>query len=244
MHVLLIEDDAHLADLTARLLRDDRHIVEQASHGRQALLLAEQPGLDAVILDIGLPDISGLEVARELRRRGDRVPILMLTARDAVSDRVLGLDAGADDYLVKPFAYEELAARLRALGRRAAEANSTGGSLSCGPILLDEVARSVRVSGQEVVLSPREFSMLECLLRHPDQALSRDQLLDHAWPHGVEVMLSSVDAYVYFLRRKLGPEAGALIETVRGVGYRLARPAGLTAVASPFRAAAAPETSR
>jgi DNA-binding response OmpR family regulator len=233
MHVLLIEDDAQLADLTARLLTDDRHVVERATCGAEALDLAEQPGLDAVILDIGLPDISGLDVARRMRKRGDRVPILMLTARDSVTDRVSGLDAGADDYLVKPFAYEELAARLRALARRSADTGNSGAVLSCGPIVLDEIARSVRVSGADIALSPREFSMLECLLRHPDQALTRDQLLDHAWPHGVEVMLSSVDAYVYFLRRKLGPEAGALIETVRGVGYRLARPpspgAGLSA---------------
>ncbi len=226
MHLLLVEDDAQLAELTARLLTDDRHVVERATCGSEALDLAEQPGLDAVILDIGLPDISGLDVARRMRGRGYRFPILMLTARDSVTDRVRGLDAGADDYLVKPFAYEELAARLRALGRRAADAVSHQPVLSCGPIVLDEVARSVRVSGEDVALSPREFAMLECLLRHPGQALSRDQLLDHAWPHGVEVMLSSVDAYVYFLRRKLGPEAGPLIETVRGVGYRLVRPHG------------------
>jgi DNA-binding response OmpR family regulator len=156
-----------------------------------------------------------------MRSAGRSIPILMLTARDAVSDRVAGLDAGADDYLVKPFAYVELAARLRALGRRGASTPARRPDLACGPIALDEVSRMVTVAGRRIDLSPREFAMLECLLRHPGQALSRDQLLDHAWPYGVEVLPGSVDAYVYFLRRKLGPDAGLLIETVRGVGYRL-----------------------
>jgi DNA-binding response OmpR family regulator len=223
MHLLLVEDDARLAALTARLLSNDRHVVDVAGNGRDALELAEASGLDAVILDIGLPDVSGLEIARQMRSDGSRLPILMLTARDAVTDRVRGLDAGADDYLVKPFAYEELAARLRALGRRTASRSTVRSELASGPIVLDETARQVSVDGQPIDLSPREFAMLECLLRHPGQALSRDQLLDHAWPYGVEVTPGSVDAYVYFLRRKLGPTAGPLIETVRGVGYRMAR---------------------
>ena len=222
MHLLLVEDDERLARLTARLLEGDRHVVEVTGRGREALDLADGAGLDAVILDIGLPDLSGLEVARRLRSGGSRVPILMLTARDAIADRVAGLDAGGDDYLIKPFAYEELAARLRALGRRRTDASHGGTVLKVGPIALDDSARLVTVDGRRVDLSPREFAMLECLLRHPGQALSRDQLLDHAWPYGVEVTYSSVDAYVYFLRRKLGPGAGALIETVRGIGYRLA----------------------
>ena len=224
MHLLLVEDDERLAWLTARLLIEDRHVVEVASRARDALDIAEAGGLDAVILDIGLPDLSGLDVARRLRSDGLRMPILMLTARDGVHDRVTGLDAGADDYLIKPFAYEELAARLRALARRAdGHGPLDGGSLRCGPIALDDAARRVTVLGEPVDLSPREFAMLECFLRHPGQVLTRDQLLDHAWPHGVEVLPGSVDAYVYFLRRKLGPEAGLLIETVRGVGYRLLR---------------------
>lgn len=222
MHLLLVEDDERLARLTARLLEGDRHVVDVTGRGRDALDLADGGGLDAVILDIGLPDLSGLEVARRMRSAGSRVPILMLTARDAIADRVAGLDAGGDDYLIKPFAYEELAARLRALGRRRTDAAHGGTVLRVGPIALDDIARLVTVDGRRVDLSPREFAMLECLLRHPGQALSRDQLLDHAWPYGVEVTYSSVDAYVYFLRRKLGPAAGPLIETVRGIGYRLA----------------------
>jgi DNA-binding response OmpR family regulator len=222
MHLLLVEDDERLARLTARLLTSDRHVVEVTANGGAAMEIAENGGIDAVILDIGLPDMSGLQVARALRERGCRLPILMLTARDAVADRVAGLDAGGDDYLVKPFAYEELAARLRALGRRSAGPSGARQVLRCGPIVLDDTARLVTVDERRVDLSPREFAMLECLLRHPNQALSRDQLLDHAWPYGVEVTYNSVDAYVYFLRRKLGPVAGGLIETVRGIGYRMA----------------------
>jgi two-component system, OmpR family, response regulator len=225
MHLLLVEDDAHLAELTARLLEEDHHVVEVATRGADALDIAEVGGLDAVILDLGLPDLDGLTVARRLRADGDRVPILMLTARDAVLDRVEGLDAGADDYLVKPFAYAELVARLHALARRAQQTMTADGrTLRCGSIALDDATREVTVEDRRVDLSPREFAMLECLLRHQGQVLTRDQLLDHAWPHGVDVLPGSVDAYVYFVRRKLGPEAGKLIETVRGVGYRMVRP--------------------
>jgi two-component system response regulator MprA len=149
------------------------------------------------------------------------VSILMLTARDTVGDRVTGLDAGADDYLVKPFAYEELAARLRALGRRGAASRRPEPKLAVGPIVLDETSRRVTLDGRSIDLSPREFSLLECLLRHPGQTLSRDQLLDQAWPFSVAVTPNAVDAYVHYLRDKLG-SAGKLIETVRGVGYRLA----------------------
>jgi len=145
----------------------------------------------------------------------------MLTARDTIGDRVTGLDAGADDYLVKPFAFAELSARLRALSRRSANgARRPEARLKVGPIVLDETRRLVTISDQPVELSPREFSLLECFLRHPDQALTRDQLLDHAWPFGVAVTPNAVDAYVHYLRDKLG-EAGGMIRTVRGVGYRL-----------------------
>jgi DNA-binding response OmpR family regulator len=223
MHLLLVEDDPRLADLVARLLRGERHLVERAADGTTALEMAEAPGLDAIVLDVGLPDISGLEVARRLRARGSVVPILMLTARDAVADRVAGLDSGADDYLVKPFAIEELSARVRALGRRGrAAAGIAGPSITSGPISLDEASRLVAVDGMRVDLSPREFALLECLLRHRGQVLTRDQLLDHAWPYDSEVDPAIVDTYVYFLRRKLGPEGGGCIETVRGVGYRVA----------------------
>jgi DNA-binding response OmpR family regulator len=223
MHLLVVEDDPRLSRVLKRLLEEDRHVVEVANDGASGLEIAEDaPGLEAVILDIGLPDMSGLEVARRLRSKGSELAILMLTARDTVGDRVTGLDSGADDYLVKPFAYEELAARLRALARR-----STNGprralpKLTVGPITLDETARRVTAGGRPIDLSPREFSLLECLLRHPGQTLTRDQLLDQAWPFSVAVTPNAVDAYVHYLRTKLG-DVGHRIETVRGVGYRLA----------------------
>jgi DNA-binding response OmpR family regulator len=223
MHVLLVEDDPRLQRVLRRLLEDDRHVVEVASDGRTALDLAEATaGIETVILDLGLPDMSGLDVARRLRKDGRELTILMLTARDTVNDRVTGLDAGADDYLVKPFAYEELSARLRALARRAEPGTRRlDPVLAAGPIALDERSRRVTVGGKAVDLSPREFSLLECFLRHPGQSLTRDQLLDQAWPFSVAVTPNAVDAYVHYLRTKLG-EAGRWIETVRGVGYRLA----------------------
>jgi DNA-binding response OmpR family regulator len=225
MHLLVIEDDRRLARLLKRLLEDDRHVVESATDGTTGLEIAEDaPGIECVILDIGLPDISGLDVARRLRAQGLEVPIIMLTARDTVGDRVTGLDAGADDYLVKPFAFEELSARLRALARRGSSANGhrrTRPLLSAGAISLDEAARQVTVGDTPIDLSPREFSLLECLLRHAGQTLTRDQLLDQAWPFGVAVTPNAVDAYIHYLRDKLGA-AGPQIQTVRGVGYRLA----------------------
>ncbi|MBI3752289.1 MAG: response regulator transcription factor [Chloroflexi bacterium] len=223
MHVLLVEDDQRLARVLRRLLEDDRHVVEVAHDGETGVEIATSPaGIEVIVLDIGLPDITGLEVARRVRTAGLEVAIIMLTARDTVNDRVTGLDAGADDYLVKPFAYEELAARLRALGRRRESGpRRPEPVLAAGPIALDERTRRVTVEGRSVDLSPREFSLLECLLRHPGQTLSRDQLLDQAWPFSVAVTPNAVDAYVHYLRTKLGP-AARWVETVRGIGYRLA----------------------
>ena len=220
MHLLIVEDDPRLVRLLTRLLGQDRHVVESAMTAADGLEVATSGlELDAIVLDVGLPDRSGFEVARALRKKGSSVPILMLTARDSVNDRVEGLDAGADDYLVKPFAYEELLARLRALGRRPPTRKSP--ALRSGPIELDENTRQVTVSGRSVDLSQREFSILECLLRRPGQVLSRDQLLDYAWPYGVALTPNTVEAYIHLLRDKLGSDAAALVETVRGVGYRL-----------------------
>jgi two-component system, OmpR family, response regulator len=223
MHLLVVEDDPRLGRLLVRLFTDDRHVVELAETGRDGLDVADSGArLDAIILDVGLPDVDGLEVVRRLRAKGSRTPIIMLTARDGLSDRVAGLDAGADDYLTKPFAYEELAARLRALDRRAAPiARTNGATLTNGPIALDEARRLVTVHGKPIDLTAREFSLLECMLRHPGHALSREQLLDLAWPLGVAVTPNTVDAFVTFLRRKLGPDGGRQIQTVRGVGYRM-----------------------
>ncbi len=223
MHLLIVEDDERLRRVLKRLLEEQRHVVETAATGADGHELATitGDGLDVLILDVGLPDMSGLDVARRLRAEGSQIAILMLTARDTVGDRVSGLDAGADDYLVKPFAFAELSARLRALGRRSTPgARRSEPKLTAGPIVLDETRRLVTVEGRPVELSPREFSLLECFLRHPGQALTRDQLLDHAWPFGVAVTPNAVDAYVHYLRDKLG-DAGGMIRTVRGVGYRL-----------------------
>jgi two-component system OmpR family response regulator len=218
--LLVVEDDARLSRLLKRLLSQDRHVVETALTAEEGLEVATSNlELDAIVLDVGLPDRSGFEVARTLRKKGSQVPILMLTARDSVSDRVEGLDAGADDYLVKPFAYEELLARLRALGRRPPTRKSP--VLKAGPIELDETTRRVAVSGKPVDLSQREFSILECLLRRPGQVLSRDQLLDYAWPYGVALTPNTVEAYIHLLREKLGTDGALHVETVRGVGYRL-----------------------
>jgi two-component system OmpR family response regulator len=218
--LLVVEDDARLSRLLKRLLSQDRHVVETALTAEEGLEVATSNlELDAIVLDVGLPDRSGFDVARTLRKKGSQVPILMLTARDSVSDRVEGLDAGADDYLVKPFAYEELLARLRALGRRPPTRKSP--VLKAGPIELDETTRRVAVSGKPVDLSQREFSILECLLRRPGQVLSRDQLLDYAWPYGVALTPNTVEAYIHLLREKLGTDGALHVETVRGVGYRL-----------------------
>ena len=222
MHLLVVEDDPRLGRLLARLLRDERHLVELTTSGRAALEMAEAgSGIDAMILDIGLPDLSGIDVARRLRAAGSRLPILILTARDAVDDRVRGLDAGADDYLVKPFAFAELSARIRALGRRTSAHPRDGVTLRIGPVSLDERQHLVTVDGVRVELSPREFNLLECLLRHPGQVLSRDQLLDYAWPYGDMLTHNTVDTYIHYLRDKLGASGGARIQTVRGIGYRM-----------------------
>ena len=222
MHLLVVEDDDRLRQLLTRLFEEQRHVVEAAMDGREALELVEiGDGIDVVILDVGLPDMSGLDVARAIRAKRLPVAILMLTARDTVTDRVDGLDSGADDYLVKPFAFAELSARVRALGRRnRAGPQRPEPELAHGPIRMDEATHRVTVAGRPVDLSPREYALLECFLRHPGQVLSRDQLLDHAWPYGAAVTPNAVDAYVHYLRDKLGDDARLLV-TVRGYGYRL-----------------------
>jgi len=221
MHLLVVEDDPRLGRMLRRLLGDDRHVVELARNAEEATeLLESEAALDALILDLGLPDRSGLDVLRELRRGGSDLPVIILTARDSIDDRVRGLDAGADDYLVKPFAYEELAARLRALARRA-DRPPSGPNLVNGPIVLDEADRAVSVAGLPVALSPREFALLECFLRNTGRLLTRDNLLDAAWPYGLAVTPNTVEAYVHRLREKLGTNAGTLIRTERGIGYRM-----------------------
>jgi len=217
--VLVVEDDAAVRDSLIWALGQDGYAVETASNGHQALAAVAAKEPDVVVLDVGLPGVDGLAVCRRYRADGRRTPVLMLTARDAIADRVAGLEAGADDYLVKPFAYEELLARLRALARRPPTRKAV--ALRSGPFELDEATRRVTVGGKPVDLSQREFSILECLLRRPGQVLSRDQLLDYAWPYGVALTPNTVEAYIHLLREKVGNVAASHIETVRGVGYRL-----------------------
>ena len=222
MRLLVVEDDREMAGYLKQGLEEAGYAVDVATDGASGLHEALSGVYEAVLLDVMLPVKGGVAVVSEMRAKGVRTPVLMLTARDAVASRVQGLDAGADDYLVKPFAYEELAARLRALSRRPSPRQTP--QLGAGPIELDEAAHRVSVDGRDVVLGPREFAVLECLLRRPGQVLSRDQLLDHAWPYGAALTPNTVEAYIHILREKLGPDGAAWVETVRGVGYRI-RPA-------------------
>jgi DNA-binding response OmpR family regulator len=221
MRLLVVEDDPRLLRLLARLLGDDGHVVDVARQARDAQAHLDATAYDAMVLDIGLPDRSGLELLRDLRADGSSLPAIVLTGRDTVADRVAGLDAGADDYLVKPFSYAELAARLRALSRRARAAGPPGASLVAGPIKLDERTRLVSVNGQAVYLTARLFDLLDCLMRYQGQVLSRQRLLDIVWPVGSGRTLNVVDVHIHALRERLGPAAQDMIVTEHSIGYRL-----------------------
>jgi two-component system, OmpR family, response regulator len=217
MRVLVVEDETKMAALLRRGLVEEGHAADVAGHGEEAVWLAEAHPYDAIVLDVMLPGISGFETCRRLRNAGVWTPVLMLTARDAVDDRVAGLDAGADDYLTKPFSLAELLARLRALVRRGDVERPT--ELVVGDLRLDPAARRVWRGGTEVQLSPKEFALLETFMRRPGQVLSRLQLLEHAWDFAYDNRSNVVDVYVRYLRQKLGRDS---VETVRGAGYRLA----------------------
>jgi two-component system, OmpR family, response regulator len=220
MRVLIVEDDAKMAGLIQRGLRDDGLAADVAGEGEAALWMAGATDYDAIVLDVLLPGIDGFEVCRRLRSDGVRSPVLMLTARDAVEDRVRGLDTGADDYLTKPFSLAELAARLRAIARRGPIERPP--VLEAGGLRLDPATRRVWRGGAEIALSAREFALLETLMRHPGQVLDRLQLLDHAWDGEYENRSNVIDVYIRYLREKVDRPFGAdSIETVRGVGYRL-----------------------
>ena len=220
MRVLIVEDHLKMASLIRRGLRKEGMAADVAGNGEDALGRAQATEYDAIILDLMLPGIDGFEVCRRLRKAGVWTPILMLTARDSVRDRVAGLDGGADDYLTKPFSYAELLARLRALVRRGPIERPA--ELRIGNLRLDPARRQVWRGKAEIGLSPKEFSILETFMRRPGEVLSRFQLLEHAWDYDYENRSNIVDSYIRLLRRKIDRPFGVqTIETVRGVGYRL-----------------------
>ena len=220
MRALIVEDDPKLAGLLQRGLRDDGMAADVTPRGEDALWMAGATDYDVIVLDVMLPGADGFEVCRRLRETGVQAPVLMLTARDAVGDRVRGLDTGADDYLTKPFSFAELGARLRALVRRGPVERAP--VLSVGDLRLDPAARRVWRGAAEVGLSAREFALLETLMRHAGQVLDRLQLLDHVWDGEYENRSNVIDVYIRYLREKVDRPFGVTsIETVRGAGYRL-----------------------
>jgi two-component system, OmpR family, copper resistance phosphate regulon response regulator CusR len=224
MRVLLVEDERKVASFVARSLRENAYAVDVAETGTRGLLLASQAGYDAILLDVRLPDVSGIQVCQELRQRGVSAPILMLTARSLIEQRVEGLDAGADDYLTKPFALAELHARLRALIRRGF--NKGGGAiLRYADLELDRHRRKVTRGGRRVELTSKEFSLLEfMLLRAPDPT-TRSEIVEHVWDAHFDSGTNLVEVYVNRLRQKIDVNCETkLIHTVRGVGYRLGSP--------------------
>ncbi len=220
MRILVVEDEPKMAGLIRRVLVAERHVVEVASDGVTAIGLTDGPAYDAIVLDRMLPDVDGLTVLRLLRQKGITTPVLLLTALGSVEERVAGLDAGADDYLPKPFSFAELVARIRALGRRPSGASD--GRLVAGDIELDEARHAAQVGDHSVDLSAREFALLGYFIRNSGQVLSRHQILDAVWGSEPDVYSNVVDLYVHYLRRKLAElDRADRLRTVRGVGYTL-----------------------
>jgi len=220
MRVLVVEDESRMADVIRRSLAKEGLAADVAARGEDALDMAAAVDYDAIVLDVMLPGISGFETCRTMRERGVWAPVLMLTARDAVEDRVVGLDSGADDYLVKPFALAELHARLRSLARRGQPERPA--VLEVGDLRLDPARHEVRRAATEIDLSTKEFALLETLMRRPGEVLSRLELVEHAWDIAYETRSNIIDVYVRRLRDKIDRPFGEdSIETVRGAGYRL-----------------------
>jgi two-component system, OmpR family, response regulator len=219
MRILVVEDELKMASLIRRGLVEEGHAADVTPKGEDAIWMVEAHPYDVVVLDVMLPGVGGFETCRRLRNAGVWTPVLMLTARDAVDDRVAGLDAGADDYLTKPFSFAELLARLRALARRGGVERPA--QLEIGDLVLDPATRRAWRGDTEIHLSPKEFALLEAFMRRPGQVLSRLQLLEHAWDFAYENRSNVVDVYVRYLREKIDRSFGTdSIETVRGVGYR------------------------
>ena len=220
MRVLIVEDEIKMASLIRRGLRDDGMAADVAIKGEDALWMAGATQYDAIVLDVMLPGMDGFQVCKRLREDGVWSPVLMLTARDAIEDRVAGLDTGADDYLTKPFSFAELAARLRALARRGQVERPT--VLQLGDLQLDPSSKRVQRGQTDISLSSKEFALLETFMRRPGEVLDRFQLLEHAWDYEYENRSNIVDVYVRYLREKIDrPFDVESIETVRGAGYRM-----------------------
>jgi len=227
VRVLVVEDDERIAEFIEHGLREEGHAIDVARDGEEALDWAAVVDFDAIVLDIMLPKRDGLEVTRVLRSKGVRTPILMLTARDAVDDRVAGLDSGADDYLVKPFAFAELLARLRALGRREPVLLDT--VLRLADMELDTTTRVVTRAGQAITLTNKEYALLEYLLLHPNQVLTRGMIGERVWNYDFDNATNVIDVHIRYLRRKIDdPFAVKLIQTVRGAGYRISADTALS----------------
>ena len=221
MYILLVEDERRLAQVVRRVLEEEGHTVDTAFDGEEGLAMGLEGSHDAIVLDIMLPQIDGIEVCQSLRRNRVDTPVLLLTALDAVEDRVRGLDAGADDYLPKPFAFQELLARLRALGRRKVQAREPS-ELRVDDLVLDLRRRRAQRAGRAIELSPKEFSLLEFLMRNEGRVVTRTQILDHVWGYDFASDSNLVDVYMAYLRRKVDrAHNGKLIRTVRGMGYAL-----------------------
>jgi two-component system OmpR family response regulator len=220
MRLLVVEDSAKMADLLRRGLTEEGYAVDVARTGEDGVWLATETVFDAIVLDIGLPDIDGFEVCRRLREAERWPPLLMLTARDDIADRVIGLDAGADDYLTKPFAFEELFARIRSLVRRGPRDRAP--VVEVGDLALDPAAHTVQRGAAPIELTAKEFALLHYFMDHPGEALTRSRLLEHVWDFAFDGDPNVVDVYVGYLRDKIDrPFGRQSLETVRGVGYRL-----------------------
>jgi DNA-binding response OmpR family regulator len=221
MYVLIVEDERRLAQLVRRVLEEEGHTVDVAHDGEEGLQIALEGTHDVIVLDIMLPEINGLDVCKSLRANRVDTPVLLLTALDGVDDRVRGLDAGADDYLPKPFAFQELMARLRALSRRRVQPRDPQ-ELNVDDLTLDLRRRRAQRDGRSIELSPKEFSLLEFLMRNQGRVVTRTQILDHLWGYDFATDSNLVDVYVAYLRRKVDKDtSNKLIRTVRGVGYAL-----------------------
>jgi heavy metal response regulator len=220
MRILLIEDDEHIVNFLKRGLKEEGYIVDVAYDGEDGLYLAENEEFDLIILDILLPKLDGFELCSRLRAKGNTTPILMLTAKDDIEDRVHGLDIGADDYLVKPFAFEELVARIRALLRRQKNVNSH--ILKVGDLTLNLLTREVKRGDRTIELTTREFELLKFLMYNRGQVLTRTQIARHVWSYDFDYFSNVVDVYIRYLREKIDePFEHKLIHTIRGVGYKI-----------------------